>query len=46
MVMTPTAVCVQAPVTLNATRVAVKVPDPITASTASTTSSSSKTTPG
>lgn len=43
---TVTFVCLQAPVTLNAMRMAVKVLDPITASTASTTSSSSRTTPG
>lgn len=46
MVMNPTAVCLQAPVTPNATRAAAKVLDPITASTACTTSSNSKTTPG
>lgn len=39
-------VCLQAPVTLNAMKMAVKVPDLITALTASTTSSSSRTIPG
>lgn len=38
--------CLQAPVTLNAMRMAVRVLDPIAAITASTTSSSSRTTPG